>query len=178
MADIWVVNASPVIALAAVGLERLLTDLSQSVLVPEGVVAEILAGPPNDAARKLLESGWGQTTAPKLIPETVVEWGLGRGETEVLAVALEMPGSTAVLDDAAARTAAKSLNISLIGTLGVVLRAKTHQLLPSAATAIVKLKSAGLYLDDSLVREVLHQIGESWPPTVTPTPPSQQQANP
>jgi predicted nucleic acid-binding protein len=162
-----VVNASPVIALAAVGLDHLLTAFSPKLLLPEAVASEILAGPTSDPARKLVEQGWpgwAQKIAATAVPATVVEWGLGRGESEVLAVALETSGSTAVLDDAAARTAAKSLGIPLIGTLGVVLRAKKHQHLRSAAAAIAQLKSAGLYLDDNLIQAVLQQIGETWPP--------------
>lgn len=46
MSDIWVVNASPLIALAEVGCEHLLTALAPTVLVPTAVEAEILAGPP------------------------------------------------------------------------------------------------------------------------------------
>ena len=52
MSDIWVVNASPVIALAKVGQLHLLHDLCKELLVPEAVVAEILAGPPSDPARR------------------------------------------------------------------------------------------------------------------------------
>ena len=45
MSDIWVVNASPLIALAEVGCEHLLTALATTVLVPTAFEAEILAGP-------------------------------------------------------------------------------------------------------------------------------------
>ena len=45
VSDIWVVNASPLIALAEVGCEHLLTALAPTVLVPTAVEAEILAGP-------------------------------------------------------------------------------------------------------------------------------------
>ena len=178
MSDILVVNASPLIALAEIGYERLLSALAKSVLVPTAVEAEILAGPQGDPARRLLEHGWAQTVEPTIVPAQVIEWGLGSGESAVLAVALETPGSTAVLDDAAARTAARSLGVPVIGTLGLIVRAKQHQQLSSAATVIAQLKSAGLYLDDQLVRVVLQQIGETWPPPAVPHLPPTSQGNP
>jgi predicted nucleic acid-binding protein len=166
VAETWVVNASPVIALARAGFEHLLTGPSRSVLLPQAVVEEIVAGPPNDPARVLLERGWASIATPKSIPTSVVEWGLGRGETQVLAIALETPGSTAVLDDAAARTAARAVGIPVIGTLGIVVRAKLQQEVASAAAVIVELRGAGFYLDDSVVHDVLHQVGEQWPPSM------------
>ena len=171
MSDIWVVNASPLIALAEVGCEHLLTALAPTVLVPTAVEAEILAGPTGDPARTLLESGWAQTIEPTSIPATVIEWGLGSGESAVLAVALETPGSTAVLDDAAARMAARTLSIPVIGTLGIIIRAKQRQHLASAANVIAQLKSAGLYLNDDMIRMVLQQVGETWPPPADPNMP-------
>jgi predicted nucleic acid-binding protein len=105
--DIWVVNASPIIVLAKAGLERLATDLASEILVPEAVVAEVLAGPESDPARRLLESGWGRRVAPANVPTAVVEWGLGAGEMGVIAVGLETESCTVVLDDALGRSCAR-----------------------------------------------------------------------
>ena len=55
MSDTWVVNASPVIALAKVDQLHLLHDLCEELLIPEAVVAEIRAGPPSDPARRAVE---------------------------------------------------------------------------------------------------------------------------
>lgn len=164
MSDVFVVNASPVIALALVGHEHLLTELAALVLIPSAVEAEILAGPPDDPARKLIQRPWAQRVAPTYIPATVIEWGLGSGESAVLAVALETSGATAVVDDAAARRAARNLGIPTLGTLGVIIRARQRQVLTSASAVITQLKSRGLYLEDELVRTALLQIGETWPP--------------
>jgi predicted nucleic acid-binding protein len=162
VSDIWVVNASPVIALAKADQLHLLPDLCRELLVPEAVVAEILAGPPSDPARQALQRGWGLAVAPQSIAPALLEWGLGTGETAVLAVAMERRPATAVLDDAAARTCAKALGIEVIGTLGVVLRAKRKALIPSAADVLKALRMAGLRLDDQVVHLALKGIGETW----------------
>jgi predicted nucleic acid-binding protein len=161
--DAWVVNASPIIALASVDRLHLLSDLSKEVLVPEAVVAEVLAGPPSDPARQTLLRGWGVRVAPCDIPSALLEWGLGAGETAVLAVALERGPATAVLDDAAARACARAFGMEVIGTLGVVLRAKRRAFIPSAGDVVHALRAAGLYLDDEVARLALEAVGETWP---------------
>ena len=161
MSDIWVVNASPLIILAKADRLHLLSDSCRELLVPEAVVAEILAGPPSDPARQALQRGWGQTVACPSIPDALLEWGLGTGETAVLALAADRK-LTAVLDDAAARTCAKAMGISVIGTLGVVLRAKRRAIIASAADALEALRAAGLYLDDDVARTALKGVGEEW----------------
>lgn len=161
MSDTWVVNASPIIALAKVGQLDLLRDLSKELLIPEAVVAEILAGPPSDLARLALEHGWGTTVGASHISSDLLEWGLGPGETAVLAVAIDRGSATAILDDAAARTCAKALGIKVMGTLGVVLRAKRKGIIPSAGNVLKSLQVAGLRLDNAMVRSVLEGIGET-----------------
>jgi predicted nucleic acid-binding protein len=84
------------------------------------------------------------------------------GETSVLGVALERSPATAVLDDAAARTCAKALGIDVIGTLGVVLRAKIKGIIPSAAEVLKSLRAAGLHLDEKVAIVALKGIGETW----------------
>lgn len=162
MSDVWVVNASPVIALAKVDRLHLLRDLCKELLVPEAVVTEILAGPLSDPARQALQTAWGLAVAPQRISPDLLEWGLGPGETAVLAVALERSPATVVLDDAAARTCAKALGIEVIGTLGVVLRAKKRAIIPSAADVLKALRAAGLHLDNKMVRSALEGVEETW----------------
>jgi predicted nucleic acid-binding protein len=163
--DRWVVNASPVITLAKAGHLALLTALATEVLLPEAVVAEVLAGPVTDPARQAVEEGWGTRVAVPRVPVSVLEWGLGAGETAVLAVALAEGDCTAILDDAASRRCARTLGIPSMGTLGIVVRAKHQGRLASAAVVIGALRAAGLYVDEALMARVLREsVGEVWPP--------------
>lgn len=164
MNEVWVANASPVIVLAKIGHLDLLVKLSREVLLPQAVVDEIIAGPPDDPARKLVESGWGARAVPRLVALELLEWGLGPGETSVLALAQVRAPAIAVLDDAAARTCAKVIGMPVIGSLGVVLRAKKQGLLPSAADAMKALCDAGLFLENEIIRLALQHVGEAWNP--------------
>ena len=164
MTEVWVANASPIIALAKIGQLDLLTNLSREILLPQAVVDEIVAGPLADPARQRIESGWGGRATARLVGPGLLEWGLGPGETAVLALAHERPPAIAVLDDAAARTCAKAIGVPVIGSLGIVLRAKKQGLLPAAADAMTALRNAGFYFDDEIVRRALQSIGEVWNP--------------
>lgn len=161
MSEIWVANASPIIVLAKCGYLELLTQLSRELLIPQAVVDEILAGPDDDPARQQVAAHWGQTRLPRQIPSGILEWGLGAGETSVLAVAQEMR-AVAVLDDAAARACARVIGVPVIGSLGVIARAKSASLIPSAAEAFSKMRDVGLHVDDAIIARVLSAIGESW----------------
>ena len=132
-------------------------------MVPEAVVTEILAGPPSDPARLAVEGGWGAAIAVNHIAPELLEWGLGAGETAVLALAMEREPATVVLDDAAARTCARAMGIEVIGTLGVVLRARKKAIIPSAADILNALRAAGLWLDDNTIRSALKAVGEASP---------------
>jgi predicted nucleic acid-binding protein len=161
--EVWIVNASPVITMAKAGYLSLFEQLAPTILIPEAVAREILAAPASDSARKAIEDGWGHRVPPVGIPNSILEWGLGSGESAVLASALEIRGSSAVLDDAAARKCARTLRIPLIGTLGAVLRAKRLGLIPAAAEVVKALRSAGLRLDDETIRISLQRaVGERW----------------
>lgn len=163
MPDRWVVNASPVITLAKAGHLALFTLLATEVLLPEAVVTELLDGPVADPARQAVEGGWGTRVRVPTVPVPVLEWGLGLGETAVLAVALARGDCTAILDDAEGRRCARTLGVPVMGTLGVVVRAKQHGRIASAAEVVRALRAAGLYIDDALITTILRDgAGEVW----------------
>jgi len=60
----WVVNASPIIALAKINRLDLLLRGSGTLVIPEAVVDEIQAGPVGDPARTALAGGFGGVPAP------------------------------------------------------------------------------------------------------------------
>jgi len=115
--DAVVVNASPLIALLGIGEERLLPALFGEVYVPRAVLEEVGAGGAKDPnASRLWSLHWLRGAEASTIPESVQGWGLGRGESAVLALAAQIPGARAVLDDLAARRCARFLGVPVLGT--------------------------------------------------------------
>jgi len=160
----WVLNASPLIVLARVGLEDLPQSLAAQVVVPRPVAEEIRAGPLLDPARQALASGRFTVVDVPPAPPELLAWDLGPGETAVLSWAIPRSGWTVILDDAEARKCARAFSIPVKGTLALVVMAKQRGIIPSAAEVIQALVNTGFRLDDQLIRHVLAEtVGETWP---------------
>jgi predicted nucleic acid-binding protein len=108
-------------------LVELLQHLGPPVVIPVAAVREIQRHGPADAAvQALAQAAWLLSVDPGPIPPTVSAFGLGDGESGVLAHALANPGSGAIIDDQGARNAAAALGIPHQGTLGVVIAGKAQ----------------------------------------------------
>jgi len=163
IAENWVVNSSPVIALGRVGQVELITRLPQKAIIPQAVKEELLNAPKGDPARAAVEGGFFEIVETPLPPSEILAWDLGKGETAVLTYALSMPDWVAILDDGAARRCARSLSIRLTGTLSIVILAKQHGLIKSAAQVLRALQNNEFRLDDVVIREALSKtVGEKW----------------
>jgi predicted nucleic acid-binding protein len=73
---------------------------------------------------------------------------------------LEIAGCIAIIDDRAGRRCAELLGIPVLGTLGIVLRAKRLGQVDSARPLIRKLQEAGMYLSDRVLEPALKLVGE------------------
>ncbi|MFL6202822.1 MAG: DUF3368 domain-containing protein [Thermoanaerobaculia bacterium] len=161
MSEAAVVDASPLIYLAHANLIDLLRLASPQILVPAPVAREIRRRGATDPTVQVLENTpWLREVKPGLDSPRVALWALGPGETSVLSWALAHAGTLAVLDDLAGRRCAEALEIPLIGTLGLVLRAKRRGDLPAARPVVERLREAGMYLSDSVLSRALVLVGE------------------
>ncbi len=84
-----VVNASPLIFLGNAGHLELLHTLGASrIIVPEPVFDEVMSGGYTDkAARVISDATWLEKRPSPPIPESVVAWEIGTGESSVIATA-------------------------------------------------------------------------------------------
>lgn len=145
--------------LARAGRLDLLQSVGDRIIVPDAVALEVRVHS-DEAARALQSHSWLEQRPAIAVPPAVASWDLGAGESAVLAWATAHPGTLAVLDDYAARTCAEVLDLPLIGTLGLVLRAKASGLVTAARPLLEELRRAGLYLSDGVIREALSLVEE------------------
>jgi len=89
----------------------------------------------------------------------IMQWNLGRGESEVITLAL-IEGAGVVLDDLQARKCAKLFDVNLIGTIGLVLKAKQVGLIDKVKPVFTQLIQSGLYIDPKLIEKILFIIKE------------------
>jgi predicted nucleic acid-binding protein len=157
----WVVNSSPLILLGKIDRVELLVKLSKELVIPAAVEREVRAQPEGDGLlAHLVAFDTVAVAAETTIAANIGAWDLGAGESQVLALAVQMPQSRAVLDDLEARRCASSLSVPVIGTLGIILRAKSEGLIASARPVVNQLRAVGLYVTDDLIERALAHLGE------------------
>jgi predicted nucleic acid-binding protein len=157
----WIVNASPLITLAKAGRLNLLLRLCPTPIIPPAVAEELRRGPDADPARRWLTiEGAPFVSGPVHVDERVAAWDLGKGESEVLSLALTKPGSEAIMDDLAARNCALALGVSVRGVLGLAILAKREGLIPLASPILDDLARAGMRLDAAVLRSALRLAAE------------------
>ena len=88
VAERWVINASPVIALSRVGQVELLVRLPRQSVIPRSVADELLRAPEDDPARRAIAGGIFKIVETLAPPAQILAWDLGHGETAVLSYAL------------------------------------------------------------------------------------------
>jgi predicted nucleic acid-binding protein len=158
LAEVWIVNASPLILLGKIERLALLPRLADELRIPAAVLAEVEAGAGQVA------SATRRWAAPYVVanyplPRELTSLAMGRGETQVIAHCLGTL-HRAVLDDLAARKAAHRLGIPVIGTLGVLRLAQQCGLVTALAPEFERLQAAGLRIQPALIDTILRAVGE------------------
>jgi predicted nucleic acid-binding protein len=156
-----IVNTSPLQYLHQVGQLGLLPKLFARIIVPGDVVAEIAAGRRLGISLPQPEAlDWIDIRSPASPVGGLLAWDLGTGESAVLSLALEHRGSWVVLDDKLARQAAVHLNLPLLGTAGILLRAKHAGHLRAVKPVLDHLAALGFRLTQETARNILDLANE------------------
>jgi predicted nucleic acid-binding protein len=92
--------------------------------------------------------------------QQLLEMQIDKGEASAIALALEIPGSTIILDDYKARKIAKQLNLAYTGTIGVIIKAKLLGVIPAIKPFLQKIKQTGFRLSADIELQALMEAGE------------------
>jgi predicted nucleic acid-binding protein len=159
--DGWIVNASPLILLGKANKLALLGKIGEQIIVPEAVVYEVSAKEDGESMLSFLKDDARFTIQKNIeVPNYLLAWDLGAGETQAIALALKLNPERVVLDDMEARKCAKSFELNVIGTLGLVARAKHLGLIEQARPVFQELADSGMYIDSTLLASILVELGE------------------
>lgn len=160
---IVVSNTSPLTNLAAIGRIRLLERLHVQIHIPQAVLDELHAnGRQWPGAAEVAAAPWivkHRTEASALT--RALSQHLGPGESEAIALAVEVKADLILLDDRDARAAASGLGLKVGGVCGILLRAKATGEIPSVGPELDRLRGIGFYLTEATRRHVLGLAGES-----------------
>jgi predicted nucleic acid-binding protein len=150
-----VCDSSPLIALAAINRLSLLSDLFQTVLIPKAVADEI-----KPSLRQAPE--WIKVELMKgAHPEPEFPASLGEGERQAITLALNCGADFVVLDDLPARRVARTLNLPVIGTVGILLASKRRGFIPAIRAEMDSLLQHSFFISADLYDRLLEAAGES-----------------
>ncbi len=86
-----------------------------------------------------------------------LEERLDKGEASSIALALEIDNSTLIIDEIKGRKIAQSLNIDIIGTIGVILLAEKKGIIKDVLEVLFRLVNKGFRLSDKLIDSIINK---------------------
>ena len=92
--------------------------------------------------------------------QRLLEMQIDKGEASAIDLALETPNCVVILDDFKARKVAQSLQITLTGTIGVIVKAKLKGLIPSIKPYLEKIRRTNFRLSHAIELQALNEAGE------------------
>lgn len=155
-------DTSPIRALAHLDRVELLRDLFATVLVPPAVVREL--GQPSSGGPAVDVSAYTFLQMQQPADRNEVDrflQSLDLGESEALALAEELHAGILLMDEAAGRAVGEQLGFLVVGTCGVLLRAKQRGLVAELKPLLDDLiDNLGFFVSRQLRSQVLMAAGE------------------
>lgn len=143
-------NASPLIALERIQQIELLQRLFGYIVIPPAVRVEVFGtqSPPDWIVER-------KPTIP-FRPSR----DLGKGETEAIALTLELHADWLLMDDLDGRKEARRVGVSVMGTIGILVRAKCEGIISTVSPFLNAPQDMGFYFSDELRATALQLAGE------------------
>jgi len=156
-------DTSPIINLAAIGQLDVLQQIYRTLALPQGVYEEIvIAGAGQPGANEVQSIGWIQRhTVTDLALVQQFRRDLDKGESEAIALAIELHANWLLMDERRGRIIAQQHGLSVIGLLGILVLAKHqgHIVLVKPLLDDLHVK-AGFRIKPALYQQVLTSAGE------------------
>jgi hypothetical protein len=156
-------NTSPLMNLAIIGRLDLLRHFYETIHVPQAVWDELVtqgAGKPGSEA--IAAAKWIQTHIVQnqhLV--AALREQLDAGESEAIALALELNATLILLDETEGRRVASSHGLNKTGALGILLQAKKQGVIHSLKDEMDKLQQqAHFWISPPLFEKLLRAAGE------------------
>jgi predicted nucleic acid-binding protein len=160
---IVVSNSTPLISLTWINRFDLFQTLYNSLVVPDAVWHEVVnKGINRPGALEVQNASWIQTqTVKNRSLVKALQQDLDAGEAEAIALALELNADLLIMDERLGRRTAQHFDLSMIGTVGVLISARQQGLIDFLKPELDKLRNlAGFRLSENLYQQVLRDAKE------------------
>jgi len=152
-------NATPLIAFARIGELALLERIVQQLTLPQAVWKEVTEASDRPGAETIRQAPWIEVQSVSGVAADLLAL-LDRGEAEVIALAEELNAAEVILDERAARAIAITRGLPVIGTAGLLVRAKDRNLIPAVRPLLIRMQEAGMRYSQRFFEALLEQLGE------------------
>jgi predicted nucleic acid-binding protein len=99
-------------------------------------------------------------TVTDMYKQQLLELQIDKGESSAIALAMETPSSTIILDDIKARKVAQQLGLTYTGTIGVIIKAKLQGIIPTIKPILSKIKQTDFRLSADIELQALKEANE------------------
>ena len=159
MTEKIVINTSPLLAFSKMQAFDVIGELNFEFISPVEVETEILNGAKQGYDVRIPQ--WLKIESLAQPIQSLAIASLDVGEAAVIQLALERNIKTVCIDELKGRRAALAVGLKVVGSLGLLGRAKKEGLVKEIKPFIEKAKLGGIYYDEILIKTFLQTLGEN-----------------
>jgi hypothetical protein len=152
-------NTTPLFAFSALRRLDVIQRICGRLFVAESVIEECAVGG-LITVPDLKTFPWIQIVPSPSAPDPRF-FALDAGERDTLSVALERKADWVLIDERLGRNLAEYYGLAVVGTLGMLLKAKKSGLLPAFLPEVRKLQDFGFCYQENLVQRLAELAGEN-----------------
>lgn len=157
-----VTNSTPIIAFSRINQMELFQAIVGKLLIPTEVANELSEY--GKAKRKSLDiDQYKWITIQEIQDRSKVEMllpSLDKGEAEVIELAIETKADLILIDELTGRKVAESFDLNVIGSVGILIKAKEIGKIQAVKPYIDEMIDKGIRYSERFYKNLLHQIGE------------------
>lgn len=149
-------DSSALVALAVVNQLELLEKLYDNLYIPQAVFDEVtqIGKPQSNKLRQFLQG------KVKQVDLTLTQLGLGLGELEAITLYKKLDADVLLIDDNRAKKYAFLNGVKVIGSLGILIKAKEQGHLDKVKPFLDEIQKSEVYISHKLIEKVLEICGE------------------
>ncbi len=154
-------NTTPIISLLKLNRLDLLQKLYEQIYIPRAVYKEIESGKLKAFYADLNKVEWIKIVDVQNKMAVKCFLDLDKGEAEAIVLANELNADLIILDEKLGRYHAKHLNLKVTGTIGVLIKAKSNNLIYHLKPLLEELIEKDVWISDNLKIEILKKVDEA-----------------
>ncbi len=155
-------DSTPLIAFSRINQFELLHTVIGKIIIPKEVAREISEyGKGKNKIINISDYNWieiknitSKNEMELLLPS------IDKGEAEVIILALENKADLVLMDELSGRKIAESFNLNILGSVGVLLKAKEKGLIKAVKPLLDEMIEKGIRYSQRFYTHLLKQIGE------------------